>query len=559
MQGLDIYTISQILQTTLENFFNQFSTMTTWEIIWNLLFVYQGWIIYLIIVFKFLIFPEYMFFINNRWFMKNIQQVLLAIDVPRMNEQSIQAMENFFDHLQGAHGTINWWQTYIDGEFQLSFSCELVSIEGNVQFLIRTPKHLRNLVEAAVYGQYPDAEITEVDDYVNTVPRLFPNDTHEMWGCEFSLSAKEVYFPLKSYLKFQDRFGEQVFVDPMAALLETMSTAGTGEQIWLQYLIKPLEVGWGRKGGQKLVNKMLNIKEKEAAPGLIGSALSGGSSLISEFTQELAGVGWTNTEEKKDDKADTAMLRLSPYQRELLEGIERKISKLAFNTKIRLIYIAEKGHMNKAVGVNGVIGAIKQWTDMNSNGLKPMLKETGTNSPFYFFKDYRRNARRNILMAAYRGRDGVIGMTAKPFCSEELASLWHFPSINVKAPLLKTTSFKKAAAPVGLPLVGEMPVMEAPKKTREAMAEKSAIEPTFDYDNDAFEMQFAKDKEAFKSSRPEREERLKEIEAEEETRLKQAQEEKKAKEEEPKLENKIKKAKTITKKKEAPPNLPIME
>ena len=495
--------------------------------------------------------------------MKMGKPVLLAIDVPRMNEQSIQAMENFFDHLQGAHGTINWWQKYIDGEFQLSFSCELVSLEGNVQFLIRAPKHLRNLAEAAVYGQYPDAEITEVDDYINTVPRIFPNDTHEMWGCEFSLSAKEVYFPIKSYLKFQDRFGEQVFVDPMAALLETLSTIGPGEQIWLQYLIKPLEVGWGRKGGQVLINKMLNIKEKEAAPGLIGSALAGTSTLLSEFTQELAGTGWAGNEEKKDEKADAIMLRLSPYQRELLEGVERKISKLAFNTKIRLIYTAEKGHMNKAIGVNGVIGAIKQWTDMNSNGLKPMLKETGTNAPFYYLRDYRRNTRRNTLMSAYRDRDGVVGMAGKPLCSEELASLWHFPSINVKAPLLKTTSFKKAAAPVGLPLAGEMPVMEAPRKITEAMAEKAAVEPTFDYDNDAFEMQFAKDKEAFKASRPEREERLKEIEAQEEIRLKQAQEAKKVKddaeEEKPKLENKLKQAETITKKKEAPPNLPIME
>ncbi|MBN1325404.1 hypothetical protein JW977_00270 [Candidatus Falkowbacteria bacterium] len=567
MESITIDTLIQTVILNLEIFFSQFSTMTSWEIIWNLLFVYQGWIIYLIIVGKFLIFPEYMFYINNRWFAKNIQMTLLAIDVPRMNEQSIQAMENLFDHLQGAHGTFNWWQTYIDGEFQLSFSCELVSIEGNVQFLVRTPKHLRNLVEAAVYGQFPDAEITEVEDYVNSVPRIYPNETHDVWACEFTLSAKEVYYPLKSYMKFQDRFSE-TFVDPMAALLETMSSIGIGEQIWIQYLIKPMEVGWGRKGGQKLINKMLDIKEKAPSPGLFGGALTGASTLASEFMQELAGVGWSGGEEKKEEKPMAKMMALSPAQRELLEGIERKISKLAFNTKIRFIYVAEKKHMNKAVGVNAVIGAIKQWTDMNSNGLKPALKETGTNTPFYYLRDYRRNTRRNTIMAAYRSRNGVLGMPAKPLCSEELASLWHFPSINVKAPLLKQTTFKKAAAPVGLPLVGEVPVVEAPAKTAEAIAEKAAIEPTFDYDSDAFEKQFAKDKEAFAASRPEREKRLKEIAAEEKVRIKKQEEErvKKQKEEvkeketlKETVEVKAKKAKPVIKKKEAPSNLPFME
>ncbi|MDD5341531.1 MAG: hypothetical protein PHC97_03815 [Patescibacteria group bacterium] len=540
---IDINVINQYLV----DFFNQFSYMSTWEIIWNLMFVYQLWILFIIIFLKYLLWPEYIQYINDRWYDNNISTVLLAIDVPKRNEQSVQAMENFFDHLQGAHGTFNWWQTYIDGEFQLSFSCELISIEGNVQFLVRSPKHLRNLVEAAVYGQYPDAEITEVEDYVNLVPKNYPNETHDMWACEFTLSAKEVYYPLKSYLKFQDRFGEQVFVDPMAALLETLSSIGPGEHIWIQYLLKPLEVGWGRKGGQKLINKMLQIKEKAPSPGMIGTALSGTSTLLSEFTQELAGISWTGGDEKKEDKADAAMLRLSPYQRELLEGIERKISKLAFNTKIRFIYVAEKKHMNKAVGVNAVIGAIKQWTDMNSNGLKPALKETGTNTPFYYLRNYRRNSRRNTIIAAYRKRDNIIGLKAKPLCSEELASLWHFPSMYVKAPLLKMTAFKKAAAPVGLPTLDEVPVVQPPAKADEFAGEKTAFTPKFDYDNDKFERQFAVDKKEYVESRKEHEQRAAELASQDETELKKQA-----------VKN-INERKSGIKKKEPPANLPSIE
>ena len=103
--------------------------------------------------------------LQDRWYCENITTVFLAIDVPKRNEQSIQAMENFFDHLQGAHGTFNAWEKYIDRCISAFFFLELVSIEGNIQFLIRTPNSWRNFVEAAVYVKYPDAEITEVEDY----------------------------------------------------------------------------------------------------------------------------------------------------------------------------------------------------------------------------------------------------------------------------------------------------------------------------------------------------------------------------------------------------------
>ena len=482
---------------------------TSTELIMLFMFKYWGWVIYLAIVLRYLIYPEYMYYIQNRWFAKKITPILLAIDVPRMNEQSVQAMENLFDHLLGAHGTFTWWAKYIEGEFQLSFSCELVSIEGNIQFLIRTPKHLRNLVEAAVYGQFPDAEITEVQDYVQAVPRYFPNDTHDLYGCEMSLSNKNNALPIKTWLKFEHRFSE-VFVDPMAALLETMAQIGAGEQIWIQYIIKPLAVDWGKEY-QKEIYKIMG-KEEKPKPNLIGGALDQTMNLASEIANQVIGSGVMGEgEEKKKEDQPFKILNLTPGQREQLEAMEHKISKLAYGIKIRYLYIAEKGKMNKAVGVNGIIGSFKQWTDMNANGLRPCLKETGTNTPSYILIERRRNTRRNYLMFAYRTRDNVMGMNMKPMTSEELASIWHFPGMSLKAPFVKTTAFKKAAAPVGLPVEAVMPEFEAPKKLEEVMAEKTRTVPTFDYDNDEFEKQFALDKEAFKQSRPERAKQLEKI------------------------------------------------
>ncbi len=515
-------------------FLAQFEGQSTFGILYILLFKYWLWLLFVYIVLRYLIYPEYRLYIGGKWAGKQSGPVILAIDVPKRNEQSIQAMENFFDHLQGAHTSFTKWGTYIEGEFQRSLSVELVSIEGNIQFLIHCPGDWRNLIEAAVYSQFPDAEITEVEDYVNSVPKDYPNDTHDIWGVEFTLSANPL-IPLKSWQKFEHRFSE-TFVDPMAALLETMSSIGPGEQIWIQYLLTPLAVDWGIKQGREEVNKVIGIKSKPKQ-GFFGSLFKFPADFINEFTDQLAGVNLGGVDEAKADEKQPSIMNLTSAQKEIVDGIERKTAKWAFNTKIRYIYVYEKDKGNKAVGVNGVIGSIKQWTDVNTNGLKPDLKTTGTSSPQYVLIDYRRKIRKNRLIRAYINRDTVVGSPAKPMCSEELASLWHFPSMYVKAPLLKKTDFTKAAAPVGLPIQEEASLKPVEDRIEQAQAEtpeeEKQFQPTFDYDSDDFEMQFAKDKDKFKKTRPAREDKLAEIAEEEKEKLteikKQEAEQKKAK------------------------------
>ena len=102
-----------------------------------------------------------LFHVNRRHF------ILLAIDVPRDNEQSPKAVENIFSHLYGILlSRNNLYEEYWEGRHQDYFSMELVSIEGYVQFLVYTMEEYRDIVESAFYSQYPNAEITQVEDYV---------------------------------------------------------------------------------------------------------------------------------------------------------------------------------------------------------------------------------------------------------------------------------------------------------------------------------------------------------------------------------------------------------
>ncbi|HMB65910.1 MAG TPA: hypothetical protein VKO42_03450, partial [Patescibacteria group bacterium] len=169
-------------------------------------------------------------YIRSKWAEKNANFVLLAIDIPRDNQQSLKAVENLFSYFSGAHGSIDLIEKYWEGKWQLYFSLEIVSVEGYTQFLIYTPEDFRDLTESAVYSQYPDAEITEVDDYTQGYPTRFPDDKYDIWGAEFMLANNHMY-PIKTYREFEHTNDptKEIFKDPIASLMDLNNSLGPGE------------------------------------------------------------------------------------------------------------------------------------------------------------------------------------------------------------------------------------------------------------------------------------------------------------------------------------------
>ena len=89
------------------------------------------------------------FYILNAY-ADSVKYVILAIDVPKNNEQGPLAVENIFSQLAGGHGTVTLYQRYWQGKHQLSLSLEIVSIGGYIQFIIRCPKDWRDMAGASV-------------------------------------------------------------------------------------------------------------------------------------------------------------------------------------------------------------------------------------------------------------------------------------------------------------------------------------------------------------------------------------------------------------------------
>lgn len=381
--------------------------------------------------------------------------ILLAIDVPRGNAQTPMAVENIFSYLAGAHSTKDLFEKWWLGEWQLYFSFEIVSIEGYTQFLIWLPEKYRNLIEAAIYSQYPDAEITAVNDYTEGLPGSFPDEEYDIFGSEYKLVKDSVY-PIKTYKHFEHQMGEPEtqYKDPMAALMDLMGSVKRGEQLWYQILVIPIGSDWADKGDEE-IKKI--VGEKTKSDDLVDKLINGALGLLESMSEMIYSL-WSDIESSKAEEKEPQfkMMNLKPKQKKQVEEIQEKVSKIGFAVKIRFLYIAKREVMNKNKVAYGFTGYMKQFNFNDLNSYKPDTGDGGTQTKVRYdkiFGDYRVNLRKNKLMAAYRYRSDARGRSPHILNIEELASIWHFPvEASVKAPLVQKAPGRKAEPPSGLPI-----------------------------------------------------------------------------------------------------------
>jgi hypothetical protein len=392
----------------------------------------------------------------------NWQWVLLAVDVPPLFIQSPKAVEQIFAHLSGAKVGVRLAEKYWIGKRQKSFSFEIVSIEGYIQFLVRTELDYRDLVEAAIYAQYPEAEITEVEDYVDMIPATYPSETHHMFGVEFQLSEADAY-PIRTYPSFEYKISkDDVFSDPMAAILENFSRVGHGEHFWLQIIIEPAGNEWKTKG----IDLVKDI--------IAGHAGHHGSTFVADMVATIGNIPMAiakelfrylnaseHEEEGGHEEVHGKLSDLTPGGKNTIEGIEEKISKLGFKTKMRALYVARNEVFNPGRCVDGFIGALNQFHVQSSNAIVPRAI---THTHFLFFNHAREILAQNKFFKAFAKRKLKVGGSPYVLNIEELATLWHFPLPFVKTPLIQKAGAKRGEPPMNLPIEVEAGPLRAKVK-----------------------------------------------------------------------------------------------
>ncbi len=395
-------------------------------------------------------------------FISGIDFVLLEIIPPREVLRSPRAMELFFTnalyHWSLKGGKEEWWQ----GAVWFWFSLEIVSIDGQVHFYIRTPTRVKGLIETQMYAQYPQAQVKVVEDYTLAVDEISPKSAWNAWGCELKLERPEA-FPIKTYVDFGlDKDPKEEFkVDPISPVIELFGSLKKGEQMWMQIVVRPSKQEFHVHG--KMFESHNWVTESEIQI----------KKLLEPYTRHHA--------DPTQPSGFALELRAPGFLEDTVKAIKNKTTKLGFDTGIRVMYVAKK----EAYSLESRRNIRLAWRQYAAPHLNALSRVNATQADAYNSQFFSLSSEKVMVLAErmlheYRERgffhlplrhifnnhnlSGIVLWLVKQFWmpyfhpptfvlnTEELATLWHFPGQILKVPTLERIESKEASPPTNLPI-----------------------------------------------------------------------------------------------------------
>ena len=381
---------------------------------------------------------------------EGLKWTMLYVRLPRTAARSIFAMEMILESLHDEGGTGTWRHLFWDGSVRKYATLEIASIEGKIYYFFRVLSGAADYVKTQIYAQFPEAEVTVVDDYVKYVPPQVATDSSwVLAGFEVAQAKdKEPLYPIKTYIDYGlDKAGKpEERINPLSNVLEILAALGPGEQLWIQIHIRAAAARFDIKGSKKKQDWKKeyggNLKKFEEE---VQSAVKAGLATEVEFGKKRVTEYMTKQEEQ------------------IYDAIQRKMSKRMFDVGMRCLYLAKK-EMSKGFAAGALEGALRLFNAPGMNGLTAV----GPTNPVAFPHPWDNvmgsgtAKRKKNLYDAYVDRSYFYPpfneyLDEKPrkimlLTAEEIATIFHFPGEEVSTGGLSRIEARKAEAPANLPI-----------------------------------------------------------------------------------------------------------
>ena len=383
---------------------------------------------------------------------KNLEFSVLRVKFQREISRPLHVMEEVIKSLV---------KIAQEGGIYPLLSLEIVSLEGEVLFLIRVVKGQEELVKRAFFSQFEGLVISVVEDYAAQIRNIL-EEGGKGTGMEFVLSQDNSK-PILTYKALEvegDR--DEKRIDPLAELLEGMTSLKKGE-----YLIFQL---------------VLNSPDFFLPPFVSPSSSEPRLLIVPAFKQALVEVinAFLPFLNLPASSQTASSLESSEPQEssEPKERAQRKSTLPKANTTVRVLYV---GHKESFRGdkINMVSRFLDSLSDPEGNSFVPFSPTL----PFYK-SSLSKLLETNIAKFWHKSPDKVItsfydnlvsekrlkalierglarltplypqkGGTSL-LCTEELTTLWHFPPF-ASAPVeaLERAEFKIREAPPEVPVI----------------------------------------------------------------------------------------------------------
>lgn len=416
-----------------------------------------GYAINIFLAFTFVWAPYIMFiFMRNRLItlrkkecIKKMEFKVLEIKIPKEINKSPLAMEIVLQALHQPFKPQNYLDQMLRGKVNSWFSLEMVSTEGAIRFFIFTPKDFVKLVTTHIYSQYPNVEISEVEDYVTKVPYGRDSEEWDIFGTEFKLGKADPY-PIKTYVDYGlDKLDlkEEFKIDPMTVALEFLGSIGRNQHAWLQIIIRAHETRY--KG---------TLKPRDWAKFWSDIWWKVGSSDWIKFmtrdywTPPLQ--DWKKEAEKLITDIKAKGDKMTSAQKKEIDAMERSLSKLGFDVGIRAVYVAKKDYYDSS-NIAGLSNILRQYSSLELNGFEGNPKKVTKTDPKIDKDGSDSKKRKKAIFDNYLKRNFFYyHKDSAPFVlnTEEIATIFHFPGKVSSTPTFSRIESQKAEPPSNLPI-----------------------------------------------------------------------------------------------------------
>jgi len=273
---------------------------------------------------------------------------------------------------------------------------EIGKIKEQIFFYVAAPKRFEGFIEKEIYSIYPNAQIEKSKDYNIFSPT-------ENISCGYLKTTKPFYLPIKTY--------NYIETDPLSSITNILTKLNENEEAAIQVIIKKGNNDWHTRA-KMIIDEVAQGKGFQQAIG------------ATNFLSALKGKEENkNTQPKVDEM--------------LLKMLEEKINKDSFEANIRLIVSIEDKKRCEDVFIQ-MANSFEQFNSPKTNNFRlVMLKGKSANDLIYQYS-FRLfdSVQKNILN------------------TEELTSVFHFPTPLTSTPNIKGVKAKNSVPPSDLPREG---------------------------------------------------------------------------------------------------------
>ena len=350
-----------------------------------------------------------------------LNMALILVSVPLYKDKNSQnvdvkkviaAMEQFYGAIAEVKSS-GWLKGMFRRSSALAFEIALHSIGEEIHFYIAVPRAYVEIAEKQITSFLSGAHVERVDDY-----NIF-NPVGASAGSFLTLS-KSFFLPVKTYQNLE--------TDPLNFITNAMSKLEFhGEGCAMQIMIRPNR-DWS-ESAQKIIYEMRSGKSfHEAYRHVMKNALESLGDMISQMTQSA---------EKKKEDDEKKKLAPRAVDEATVKALEQKAQKPGFDVDVRLVASALTQTRAEAI-LSGLENAFLQFENPNFNSFSVQrAKGKRLQKLFYDFSFRNFNSGEAMILN-----------------SEEVTSIFHFPTPYLETKKIKSLKARTAPLPAGMPTEG---------------------------------------------------------------------------------------------------------